>query len=129
MDKIEDIVERIYSLAAENSMTSKEIGKIIGTKKGPMTDWKNGKSKPTLDQIIAICEYFGVSADYLIFGMHEKALDRSFSSLSSEEIEVIEEWRKLSYSNRVIAKGRLFELSKEQIDSSKNFNFEEKVAE
>ena len=39
-----------------------------------MTDWKNGKSQPTVDQIIKICEIFGISSDYLLFGKIEQKL-------------------------------------------------------
>lgn len=43
--------ERINFLCKENHITGKEIGEKLGLKKSPLTDWKNNKSKPTIDQI------------------------------------------------------------------------------
>lgn len=43
--------ERINILCKENHITGKEIGEKLGLKKSPLTDWKNNKSKPTIDQI------------------------------------------------------------------------------
>ena len=60
--------ERINFLCKENHITGKEIGEKLGLKKSPLTDWKNNKSKPTIDQIKTICEIFAVSADYILFG-------------------------------------------------------------
>ena len=63
-----EIVKRVIKLCEENNISGVELGKMLGLKKSPMTDWKNQKSKPTLEQIIAICDIFAITSDYLIFG-------------------------------------------------------------
>lgn len=88
-----DIYERIYNLLKERNMTGKDLAPILGLKKSPLTDWKNKKSQPTLDQITIICEFFATSADYIIFGKKDPL---PFSnSTSSDEIELVENYRKL----------------------------------
>ena len=69
------IYDRIYELCKINKLTGKELGEQLKLKKSPMTDWKNGKSQPTVDQIIKICEIFGISSDYLLFGKIEQKLN------------------------------------------------------
>lgn len=63
-----DIYERILKKAEDSGLNGKELGAILGLKKSPLTDWKNKKSNPTLEQIIKLCEIFAVTSDYLIFG-------------------------------------------------------------
>ena len=59
---------RIKNLTEKLKISDKELGILLGLKKSPMTDWKNEKSCPTLEQLIKMCDIFSVSADYLLFG-------------------------------------------------------------
>ena len=61
-----NLYERINLLCKEKGITGKELGEKLGLKKSPLTDWKNRKSKPTVDQIIMMCEIFATSADYML---------------------------------------------------------------
>lgn len=90
--------ERINFLCKENHITGKEIGEKLGLKKSPLTDWKNNKSKPTIDQIKTICEIFAVSADYILF---EKDADEN---LTKEESEVIQAYKKADARTQEIVK-------------------------
>lgn len=63
-----DMYERILEITNKANITGKELGIQLGLKKSPLTDWKNGKSKPTLEQFVKICEIFAVSPEYLITG-------------------------------------------------------------
>lgn len=80
------LYERINLLCKENGITGKELGEKLGLKKSPLTDWKNKKSKPTIDQIITICEIFAVSANYLLFG-------KEINNLTQEEQKIIDAYR------------------------------------
>ena len=61
------LYERIAEQAERKGLTGKELGKLLGLKKSPLTDWKNKKSCPTLEQVALMCDIFAVSSDYLIF--------------------------------------------------------------
>ncbi len=86
-----DVYTRIKEIIKENNMTGIDLGKLLGLKKSPLTDWKNGQSSPTLEQILRICEFFAISSDYLLFG---KTIDYSHK-LSPDETELIETYNKL----------------------------------
>lgn len=81
-----DIYNRIYELCIKNGITGKELGQRLGLKKSPLTDWKNSKAKPTVDQIIIMCEIFAITSEYILFGKESK-------ELTEEEQEVIEAYR------------------------------------
>ena len=90
--------ERINFLCKENHITGKEIGEKLGLKKSPLTDWKNNKSKPTIDQIKTICEIFAVSVDYILFGKDAN------ENLTKEESEVIQAYKKADARTQEIVK-------------------------
>ena len=77
----------IYERIAEESSKLGLTGKDLGLKKSPLTDWKNTKSCPTLEQVTMMCDIFAVSSDYLIFG---KA-----TSLSVDEATLLKNYQKL----------------------------------
>lgn len=74
---MDDMYARISAECAKIGITGNEFGKKLNLKKSPLTDWKNKKSKPTLEQIIKMCEIFATSADYLLFGIMGNILNAS----------------------------------------------------
>ena len=84
-----DLYSRISEECKKTGINSNELGRLLSLKKGPLTDWKNQKSKPTLDQLIKMCEICAVSADYLLFGTTRK-------DLTQEECTLLEKYISLS---------------------------------
>lgn len=81
------IVERIIRLSKKHKITGSELGHLLGLKKSPLTDWKNKKSSPTLEQLVKICEIFAINSDYLLFG--------KLPALSSDQQELLTNYSKL----------------------------------
>lgn len=57
---------RIQLLMLQRGMNKTEFSKAIGVSTGNMSDWASGRSSPSVDKLIKIADYFGVSIDYLI---------------------------------------------------------------
>lgn len=104
------LYERIQQLCKDNHITGKELGEKLDLKKSPLTDWKNGKSKPTAEQIKRICEIFAVSADYLLFA-------KSSESLTVQEKKLIESYRSCSPERQAIIR-ELLNVPEETEESS-----------
>ena len=81
------LYERIVAQTELLGLTGKELGEMLGLKKSPLTDWKNKKSNPTLDQLVKMCEIFATSSDYLLYG--------EMGSLSADQQELIDTYKKL----------------------------------
>lgn len=81
------LYERIVDQTTKLGLSGTELGELLGLKKSPLTDWKNQKSKPTLDQLAKMCEIFATSSDYLLFG-HS-------NSLSPDQQELINTYDQL----------------------------------
>lgn len=82
-----DLYERILEQAKRLGITGKQLGELLGLKKSPLTDWKNHKSNPTLEQLVKLCEIFAISSDYLLFGL--------VSNLSADQQELVSTYEKL----------------------------------
>lgn len=60
--------EIFEKLLKANDVKASEVAKALGFQRSVFSDWKNGRSKPKMDKMKQIADYFGVSLDYLCFG-------------------------------------------------------------
>ena len=84
------MVSRIEEIIRKNGLTAKQFADILGVGNSKITDWRNGKTKPTLNDIIGISQKFKVTSDYLIFGKD------SSSDLTENEANLIAAFRRCS---------------------------------
>ena len=90
---MQNLYERIVEQTTKMNISGKELGNLLGLKKSPLTDWKNGKSHPTLEQFKKMCEIFAISAEWLLTG-------KEAAELSPEEQLLIEYYRNSSSTGR-----------------------------
>lgn len=95
-----DLVERIRSLATAHGLSGQKLGTLLGLKKSPLTDWKNEQASPTLDQVMQMCEIFGVTTDYLIKGV-EKLAAHEQQPVDQEVAELWEEFEDMSLDETI----------------------------
>lgn len=57
---------RIQLLMLQRGMNKTEFSKAIGVSAGNMSDWSRGRSSPSVDKLVKIADYFGVTLDYLV---------------------------------------------------------------
>lgn len=57
---------RLFELRTEKGLSQREISKIFNISQGTYNNWENGKTQPSIEQLIQLAEYFGTSVDYLI---------------------------------------------------------------
>ncbi|MBQ6727736.1 MAG: helix-turn-helix transcriptional regulator [Clostridia bacterium] len=57
-------------LRTERNIKQGELAKILGCSQSMLTRWENGECEPTAPYVIAVSEYFSVSADFLL-GINE----------------------------------------------------------
>jgi len=60
------IAERLKELIEEKDITPYKLSTDLGISKSVVHYWLTGKTTPTADYIIKLCEYFSVSADFLL---------------------------------------------------------------
>ena len=62
------MLERILKLMEEHKLTASAMARELGFSTSIVQDWKKGKSKPTVAQVIALSKFFNVTTDYILLG-------------------------------------------------------------
>ncbi len=60
------IKERLKELRKENSLTQKQIAKIINKSETAYASWEQGLAEPCINDLILLSNYYKVSIDYLV---------------------------------------------------------------
>lgn len=58
--------EKLRNLREEQELNQTELGKLLGMTQRKLSYLECGKCEPSIDDIVCICLYFNVSADYLL---------------------------------------------------------------
>ncbi|MDO5397876.1 MAG: helix-turn-helix transcriptional regulator [bacterium] len=104
-----NVVNKILTLAKQKGIKQSFLNQLIGGYRGKLTDWKNGKSSPSQQDIIKIAEYFNVSVDYLLNedeiittnkSSAQEELFKLVSDLSDDEVEDIKKYVEFVKSKR-----------------------------
>jgi transcriptional regulator, cro/CI family len=59
------ISERLKFLRKEKNLTQTELGEKVGIKRNTYSDWENGKTEPSFDNLVKLADFFNVSLDWL----------------------------------------------------------------
>lgn len=58
--------EKILNMRKARGWSQEDLADRIGVTRQAVSRWESNNAKPDADKIIAVCEIFGVSADYLL---------------------------------------------------------------
>lgn len=58
--------ERLKMLREEKGVTQKEVAAAIGVTPSAYANYEQGTREPSIQILINICRYFGVTSDFLI---------------------------------------------------------------
>lgn len=58
--------ERIKNLRIDSDKSQKEIALLLGTEQSYYAKYENGKRPLPIDRLKQLCEYYNVSADYIL---------------------------------------------------------------
>lgn len=59
-------IPRLFELMEQRQIRAKDISAATGISAGSITDWKNGKSVPSGERLLALANFFDVTAEYLL---------------------------------------------------------------
>lgn len=64
------IIERMFALMEEKDKKSVDLASLLSVGTGQISTWKKRNTDPPAKFIPQICEFLGVSCDYLLTGMN-----------------------------------------------------------
>ena len=63
---MEKLAEKLKELRIEKGLSQREVSSALGMSRNAFTNYENGYREPSLDNLKKICQFFDVSADYLL---------------------------------------------------------------
>lgn len=84
-----DIINRILNLMAERQVKAKQLVTDLGIQKNAVSEWKSGRIKPSLSDIIKLSDYLHTTTDFILKGNLQNIV------LSREEESLLHNFRKL----------------------------------
>ena len=99
--------ETLKELRTENQCTQKKLATFLGLTPNTICEWEKNRSEPSIDTLVKISSFFEVSVGYLL-GLEDDFGARSeqntgnvmHATLSSEERQLIEEYRELNTAGK-----------------------------
>lgn len=68
---------RIKELRIAHNLTQVDFGNKLSIAKQTVSNWENNNILPSIDMLIKIADYFGVTTDYLLGRNNDNSLDVS----------------------------------------------------
>lgn len=62
----DEIMIRLLELRTEKKLSQRDVAKLFNISQGTYNNWENGKTQPSIEQLVSIADYFDVSLDYLL---------------------------------------------------------------
>lgn len=59
--------EKLQSLRRARGLSQEQLALELGVSRQAISKWENGESTPDLEKLRAVCTFFGVTTDYLIW--------------------------------------------------------------
>lgn len=81
--------DKIRTIRLAKGISQVDLGKAIGVSKQSVSNWENDNIQPSIDMLVQIADYFGVSTDYLLDRETTRTLD--CKNLTEEEISHIQD--------------------------------------
>ena len=66
-----DYKRRLREVREDRDLSQAEVGRIINKSQQGYSHIENGRAELKIDDLITLCQYYGLSADYLI-GLTDK---------------------------------------------------------
>ena len=97
---------RIYDLRKERHLSQQQLADRIGVNKQTISQYERGVREPQFEMLGILCDYFNVSADYLL-GRDSVTM----RLLNSDELHIVNSYRDLDSQGRQLFLERIDELS------------------
>ena len=86
---------RFKQCREQKGLSQKFVALSLGVKAPSVSDWESGKTRPTLDNLVALAKLYGVSADALL-GISEESEFEDANDLRQDEMRLLSDYRSLN---------------------------------
>lgn len=80
-------LSRIFRLIKESNLTAKDFASKVGVAGNSITDWKTGRSKPSIDALRKIAKTHKVQLEWLTGDSKYKTKQEEFENFNKKEVK------------------------------------------
>ena len=103
------MVHNLKSLRHERNLSQQQLADAIGINQQSINGYENRSTEPDIEMLMKLADFFRTSVDYLIG--YEAVRDSRLSSVSAEEMRLLESLRSLPEPLQVNIKGMIVHSS------------------
>ena len=63
-----DFRDRLFDLRRQAGLSQEELANLLGVTRQAVQKWEAGLSRPDMDNLVSLSNYFKVSLDFLVLG-------------------------------------------------------------
>ena len=63
---MKEFANKLKEIRLKNKITLRTLAKALNVNFSTISRWENGEITPSINYLILLCDYFDVSADYLL---------------------------------------------------------------
>ena len=71
----DDFAGRLAKLRCERGVTQEDLAFLLQKSRQMVTKWENRAARPTIDDLVSIADFFGVTTDYLLLGVKSENVE------------------------------------------------------
>lgn len=80
---------RLRELRAEKNISQRKMAETFSVSQGTYNNWEQGNTQPSIEQLIELARFFGVSVDYLIGNSDDEGYIKIQEVLSQADIATL----------------------------------------
>lgn len=107
--------DRILQLRNQNNVSQPELAAVLHVGRTTISNYETNYSKPDIETLVKIADYFNVSIDYLLGHSNEK-----YRELENDEQNVLAYYSRLDDEDKNYIKGLMIQLFREKTEQKKS---------
>ena len=80
---------RLLELRTEKELSQRKMAQQLNISQGTYNNWENSNTQPSIEQLVQLAEFFGVSVDYLVGNTDDFGTVVSSRPLTREEEKIL----------------------------------------
>lgn len=91
----EENYDKVIWIADGKGLSQRNIAKILNISQGTYNNWENGKTEPSIAQLIELSKFFEISVDYLISNSDDAGIINYNKSITEYEKALLDNFNQL----------------------------------
>lgn len=92
---------RLFELRKEKGLSQRQMADRFNVSQGTYCNWEKGTTEPSIEQLVAMAKFFGVSVDYMVGNVDDDVIAKNAETPLSD-LATLHMINELSADNRTL---------------------------